>query len=153
MELTDNDTDIIFNPQIGVGNVLFSFEKKDIIKVLGNPKEEKIDIFNENEIVIYLFYGKNGINNVSLYYENNILDYLTIFVEDIILNGFRFSSFNKIITLEFVQKYHFENHVEYLCTFSYDEITEEECYYFENIGLTIWYEKDLISDICVQKTY
>ncbi|MDL2262453.1 hypothetical protein LJC11_03005 [Bacteroidales bacterium OttesenSCG-928-I21] len=151
MEKQGKDINIIFKPQIGLGNILFSFQENDIIKMLGTPDERKIDVFNLSESAIYLYYDEIKIH-LSIYYENGKFDHLSIGTEDIVLDSVRFSSSTKDEIIKFIANYHYKNKIHYLCEYTYAENINEEEYFFENIGLTIWFEENTISDICVQKS-
>jgi hypothetical protein len=152
MESKGKDIDnIIFKPQIGLGRILFSFQENDIVKVLGTPDERKVDIFDSSEYAIYLYYYKIKIHP-SLYFENNNFDYLSIFTSDIIVDNVKFSTLKKREVLKFIQDYHKINNIRFLMKKEYDEKVNEYFYDYRNIGLSIWFEGDSISDICVQKS-
>ncbi|MDR0874463.1 MAG: hypothetical protein LBN27_13535 [Prevotellaceae bacterium] len=150
MEEQDKDINIIFKPQIGLGDILFSFQENDIVKILGNPDEREIDVFNSSEYAINLYYYKINIHP-SIYYENGEFDYSSISTEDIILDNVKFSSLTKDEIVKFIDDYHNKHGLQYLCKYEYEEDVNEECYFFENIGFTIWFEENTISDICVQR--
>jgi hypothetical protein len=54
--------------------------------------------------------------------------------------------------LKFIEEYHYKNKLQYLYKYAYEEDVNEKYYSFENLGLSIWFEEDSISDICVYKT-
>jgi hypothetical protein len=151
MESKDKDINIIFKPQISLGYISFSFLENDIVEALGTPDEREIDAFNSSEYAIYLYYYNKKVYP-SLYFENGNFDYLSINTDDIILDDVKFSTLTKNEILKFIKDYHCKNKLQYLCKYEYEEDVSEEYYYFENIGLTIWFEEDSISDICVHKT-
>jgi hypothetical protein len=143
-----NTADITFKPQVGFGKILFSFQEDDIIKVLGQPDEKFIDTFDENEYSVHLDYEKLGIYT-GIYYENGKFDYLSIFSEDIILDDVRFSTLTKSKIISFLKEYHVKNNIKLKYEYQYDKDVNEENYFYENIGLTIWFENNKISNICV----
>jgi hypothetical protein len=150
MEEKDKDINIVFRPQVGFGKILFSFnEEKEILNVLGTFTERSIDIFNEDEYAIYLDYWNISI---SLYYEYSKFDYLSIHTQDIVLEEFRFSEHEKRDILSFIKKYHDKHHLGFVEDIDYNKNTKEICYYYRNIGLTIWFDKNGISGINVQKS-
>jgi len=150
MELEDKDINIIFKPQIGLGKILFSFQEEDIITLLGIPEEKEIDVFNDLEYAIHLYYHRFKIYP-SIYYENNKFDYLSISTEDLILDNIKFSTLKKKEILKFIEDYHKSHEIVFSMEKEYDKIVNEYFYNYENIGLSIWFEDSLISDICVQK--
>jgi hypothetical protein len=149
MALADNN--ITFYPPKRIGRLLFTYHEKDIVNVLGKPDKRTIDMFNDNEYAIYLYYNRMGLSP-TLYFENNRFDYLSVHLKDIILENVKFSTLDKNSTLVFLENYHITHKINYVRKQSYDKDVNEECYEFENIGLTIWYERGCISDICVQKS-
>ena len=148
MESKDNN--LFFYPGIKLGKLSLSFQEKDIIKILGNPEEQNIDRFNDFEYAVHLYYWDLGIYP-SIYYKNESFEYLHIHSGDIILDNVKFSTLKKSEVLSLIKNYHFKNKLQYSCEDAYDEDVDEECYYFEKIGLTIWFEKDLMSNVCVQR--
>jgi hypothetical protein len=131
--------------------MLFSFQESDITKILGIPDEREIDTFNSSEYAIYLYYYKIEVYP-SLYFENGNLDYLTINTNDLILDNVKLSTLTKNEILKFIEEYHYKNKLQYLCKYAYEKDVNEEYYRLANLGLSIWFEEDFISDICVYKT-
>lgn len=150
MEEKDNDINIIFRPQIGLGKILFSFQEEDIITLLGVPEEREIDIFNDMEYAVRLFYYRLKIY-LSAYYENNKFDYLSASTNDLILDNVKFSTLKKREILKFIENYHNVHKITFLMEKEYHKEVNEYYYHYESIGLSIWFENSLISDICVQK--
>ena len=154
MEEKGKDIDFNFTPQKGVGKILFSFNEKDVLKILGTPTERSVDVFFDNEYAIYLDYYNSYDSHLSvnLYFENNILDYLSIYTNDIILDNFQFSLYHQDEILSFIKKYHDVHKLDFVEKEEYNKNTKEIFYDYDNIGLAIWFDKSGISGICVQKT-
>jgi hypothetical protein len=151
MQIEGRDINIIFKPQVGLGNILFSFQEREIINVLGIPDKKEIDNLTDTGYAIYLYYNQQGISP-SIYYENEAFESLHISTDDLILNNVKFSTLTKDEIVKCIEDYHCKNKLQYLCKYIYEKEVNEDYYYFKNIGLTIWFEGDLISDICVQKS-
>jgi len=151
MEEKNKDIDLNFTPQVKLGEVLFSFNEQEVLQSLGASAERSLDIFNDREYVIHLDYWSYNFF-VSVYYENNKFDYLSIHTQDIILEDFRFSDHKKKDILSFIKQYHEKYKILFLEKEEYDKDTDEICYNYESIGLTIWFDRTDISDISVQKT-
>ncbi|NDV59049.1 hypothetical protein [Bacteroides sp. 519] len=141
--------DLNFYPNIGLGNISFYFQENDILQVMGSPEKRMIYSYSEKESAICLFYNKLGIS-FWIHYEDNLFNHLSISIEDIILDGMKFSLLSKQGILEFVRNYHYQCGYDYLYENTYNENVNEEFYYFENIGLSIWFEEDYISDISIK---
>lgn len=153
MEEKDKDINIVFKPQIGFGDVLFSFNKEEeVLKILGAFSERNVDIFDDIEYAIHLDYWNLDMS-VSLYFENNKFDYLSIHTRNIILDGFRFSLHNQIEILSFIKKYHNVHKLDFIEKIENIETVNEICYTYNTIGLTIWFDKIGISGISVWKTH
>lgn len=106
---------IIFIPQIGLG------------KILGIADQTELEYLDKKEYSLTLYYWKLGLT-YSIYYENEIFDYLSINTSDIILDNFIFSSLNKSSILYFIEEYH-ENHKLVLDKkIEYNKITNETLY-------------------------
>ena len=151
MELEDKDINIIFRPQIGLGKILFSFQEEDIIAILGIPEERNIDNFNDYEYVIRLRYEKLKMYP-SIYYENNKFDYLSIFTDDLILDNVKFSTLKKKEILKFIKNYHEIHGISFGMEKEYEKKVNEYFYDYKNIGLSLWFEDGLITNICVEKS-
>lgn len=153
MEEKDKDNKLIFKPQVGLGEILFSFNReKEVLEVLGDSAERSIDVFSDNGYVIHLDYWNLSIF-VNLYFENRFFDRLSIHTQDIILENFRFSHYKQSEILSFIKEYHNAYKLDFIEKVESDEDIEEIWYFYENLGLTIWFDKNGISDICVQKTH
>ena len=131
-----------FIPNIGYGNILFSYSKEVIISILGKPIEDQID-----QDVNILYYP-----NLTLFFHYGDDAYLSIHLKDIILSDIKFSLFTKENLIDFVKKYHLLKNIQYdFEHLNADDI--EDSYYFKNLGLTIWFESNEISDICLHEIW
>lgn len=146
MELIDSN----FYPNRGLGNISFNFQEDDILKIMGYPEERVIYNYSENDSAICLFYNKKGVI-FWIHYDGLFFDYLSINVDDIILDGIKFSILTKLDILKYIKKYHIKHEYDYLCEKEFNEEFNEELYHFENIGLSIWFKKEHISDISIKK--
>lgn len=141
---------LVFHPQVGLGKIDFSFNEKDIITLLGEPEDQDIDSdLGANCYSITLWYFSLGISP-KVYYENNELDYLSISSDDLLIENTLFSTLSKSRLLFFIKSYCKRNNFNSTYKKTVDDI--RECYYFEGIGLTIWFEKGKISNIIVEST-
>lgn len=152
MPIQEHDVNIIFYPEKGLGKIDFSFGEKEIISILGEPENRAIGTYlEENEYTVYLRYFSLGIS-LYLNFENDKLDYLSISSEDLILDNVQFSSLRKKGLIRFIQHYCIEHKLDEKYEKKSDN--DEEWYFFEGIGLTIWFEKrnGKMSDICVENS-
>lgn len=152
MPIQERDVDIIFYPQKGLGKISFSFNEEEIISILGEPEEQEVVTdLGENEYTVYLLYFSLGIS-LTLHFENDKLDYLSIFSDDLILDNVQFSSLRKKGLIRFIQNYCIEHK---LCEkYEKKSDNDEEWYFFKGIGLTIWFEKrnGKMSNVCVENS-
>lgn len=154
------DIDITFHPHEKIGNVEFSFREEDIITALGTPAERETFYYNapaaddENHMIspepiqcsVNMFYPHIA---VFVGYADNKFQGTSVHVDDLILDGYRLSEMQKEDVIDFLENYHHKNGISLQCQVSYAEPYNEECYEYDNLGLTLWYIDDLISDICV----
>lgn len=150
MQKQEIDDNLIFYPQVKLGKIYFSYQEKDIIQVLGKPNlKEKDDDYSDNSYVIRLVYSKLNIS-FFLHFEQDSFNYLSIHTDDLILNKTKLSSFtSKTKLIKHIKKYCDENGL--IGQYSKTKDMSEECYLFDKLSLTIWFEQDIISDICIQK--
>lgn len=151
MEEQDKDIDLTFIPQVGFGEILFSFNEDQVLHILGDSAERNIDYFNTNEYALYLDYWDYNIF-ISLHFENSTLERLSIHTQNIILDDFCFSHHNQSEILSFIRRYHYTHNLNFTETVEFNEEVKETCYIYNRIGLTIWFDENGISDICLQKT-
>lgn len=154
------DLDITFHPHKKLGKLGFSFREEDVLTVLGWPSEREIYYYNtpisedEKKTIspepiqysINMFYPHMA---VFIGYADNKFQGTTIHIDDLILDGHRLSEMYKEDVLDLLENYHYKNGITFQCQTSYAESLNEECYEYDNLGLTLWYVKDGISDICV----
>lgn len=149
-----------FKPFQGLGKISFSSDENDIVSILGKPQEREIYYYNtpaENDegldissepiqYTVNLYYSSFAI---FIGYEDNRFQGTSIHLNDLILDGHRFSEMYKEDVLDFLVNYHSKNKLRFICQTSYAENTDEECYEYDNLGLTIWYVGNTISNVCV----
>jgi len=154
------DLDITFHPHKKLGKVGFSFTEEDVLTVLGWPAEREIYYYNtpasddEKKTIspepiqysINLFYPDFAI---FIGYADNKFQGTSVHVNDLMLDGYRLSEMSKEDVLDFIENYHNRNGLPFQCQISYAEAFNEECYEYDNLGLTLWYVDNTISDICV----
>lgn len=144
------NVDITFYPFEGLGQVLFSSKEKDVIGLLGDP-DEKEDIVDEESKVVLYYYNTDPCIDCLFHYEKGHFDHLSIFTQNVILDGFDIASATKDMVFDFVKEYHDKNNIEFKSEISRAEDVNEDYFQFDNIGLTIWYDGEFVSEICIQK--
>ena len=142
--------DLTFYPFKGLGQILFSSEEDDVLRLLGEP-DEKEDIIDEDSKVILYYYNQPPTVDCLFHYEKGKFDHLSIFTQDILLDGFDIASATKDLMFDFVKDYHKRNNIHFISEVSRAEDVDEDYYQFDNLGLTIWYAGEFVSEICVQK--
>lgn len=139
---------ITFYPGKGVGKIEFSFNEDDIVEALGEADEIDEDTISETESVVSVLYYDLGLDFFVEYIDDDQI--LSIHSDDIILDDKNIAPMEQDEMLQFMRTYHEKNNLEFLHEKAIDEETDEECHYFDNIGLTLWYEEDTLVDICCQ---
>lgn len=54
--------------------------------------------------------------------------------------------------MKFIKNYHEIHNIRFIMEKEFDEKVNEYYYHYENIGLSIWFEDGLITNICVAKS-
>lgn len=139
-----------FYPNIGFGNILFKQSQDEISSILGLPQEKEIDQVNDSDYTVIYLYTVLGYS-LHFHYENNILEYFSIHLKRIIFNGEDLSTITKGRIIEVIKNYYLREQLTYDGSHSFDKDMDEEIYSFDAIGLTIWFEKNQISDICINE--
>ena len=139
---------ITFIPTKGVGKIAFTFDEDKIIETLGDADEIDEEVISQSESDVSISYYDLGLDFFIEYIDDDRI--LSIHSDDIILDGTNLSSLDKDGVFDLLKKYHQKNNLEFLHEQMFDEESEEEINFFDNIGLTIWYEGKEISDICCQ---
>lgn len=142
--------DIVFYPQKGLGRILFTAHEEDVVSLLGEPAEKEEISDEENRVVLY-YYNTDPRLDCIFHYEKEKLDYLSVFTQNIVLDGFELAAVSKDMMSDFIREYHSKHNLVYRCEVSRAEDVNEDYYQFDSIGLTIWYAGEFISEICVQK--
>lgn len=133
-----------FIPNAGIGKIELTFDKEKVINLLGKPiliNDDDLDsIYYQYEIddaTLFLFF----------HYENAKFDYLTVHTNMLYINGVEISKMKKSYLLDFIKLFHDKQNFNYQYELIEDAL--DYSYDYTNIGLTIWFEDELVSDICI----
>ncbi len=138
-----------FLPGIGIGEIKFIDNESSIINILGQPDEVEHEIERENiEDTKSLYYNKLGLVININRYEGNY-EPLRFFPEPIYLEGEDLYSLKEKIFINFIKKIHTKLNIKY--KIKLEKQFEEEFYYFSNIGLSVWFLEETVTDICIEK--
>ena len=137
-----------FYPNVGLGDLLFKYDQNEVLSILGLPEEKEIDQVNDSDYTVRFFYKALGYS-FHFHYEDNAFNYSSIHSKRIILDNEDFSMITKERIIGVIKDYYLKKDLVYDEKYSFDESVNEETYSFDNIGLTIWFENNRISDICV----
>lgn len=143
------EDDFKFTPNEGVGEVLFKFNKEQIIKKLGNPIEEKMDNELQSQMLEYELNGKFML--IFIHYEDSKFDYTSIHTDVLYMDDIEISTMNKDELLDFLKEYYEKLNLNF--NFKYTEDDLDDYYEFDDIGLTVWFEEDVITDISVNPVW
>lgn len=137
---------LTFFPNIGMGKIKFNHTESDVINILGIPSYKEVD--KEVNFINYDYTLFDTKISLFFQYEEKEFDYLSIHTRRLYINNKDISLMDKISLQNFLIKYHESLGIQYDFQQSEDDL--EYCYEYPSIGLTIWYEDDYISDICIQ---
>jgi len=141
--------DYQFKPNIGVGNIGFNDVESYVIDVLGEPVENSYDEELETRLLNYFI---DSIN-ISFFfsYENRKFSYNSIHIEKLYIDSINIFLLGREELINHLKGYYKKLGKEFKYKFIEDDL--DDSYEFDNIGLTVWYEKDKVSDICVNPIF
>jgi hypothetical protein len=150
METRINDKfSYIFNRNKGVGTLLFSLKRNEVLNLLGEPDSVDNDVYEKNvEETIRFHYKKKGIM-ISFSRYDGVFDPLKIYLQKLNIEGSNIYNLNYIYVKEYLQSFHQKKQI----TFKLEETNDgaEQIIFYPNIGLTLWYENRNLIDLCVEK--
>lgn len=150
MQETHKDVNVFFLNQ-GVDGLLFFDNERIIKEKIGNPNFENIDRVDNNEdFTINLCYELLGLD-CFVHYENSKFSYTSFHLQNLLVNSVMVKDIKQDDCIPFFKKYHSNNSIEFIVDIKQD--TEEIIYFFENIGLTIWFIDDELSDISIEPVW
>ena len=143
----------IFEIGQGFGNIPFNISDNDIKKILGKPdlfhKEIGVETYTSN--YQYFNYGLD----ISFIHFDNFDNDIQIQTDKIILNNKNLYSLQKNKILNMIKKEHKLRKIKYKFESQKYEFTDAENqdeYEFEQIGLTLWFKKNKLSNVCVSNS-
>lgn len=144
MELQIKDN---FRPNFGIGTLLF-YDNENVIKEkIGYPDLKNTDNNESEDYTINLSYKSFGLE-CFVHYEDSKFSYTSFHLRKLIIDNVNLQNMGENDSLVFLEKYHSNHSIEYLVDVKED--VEENIYFFEKIGLTLWFSKNELSDICVE---
>lgn len=148
MEYQGNKIDLEFSPNISLGCFSLSMREKDLLKII-KKFHGKYSITEEDNTVYY--YCEFGKINISFFFHYNKrgFDYLSINTTSLELNGVALTNVKLSHFLKLMSKLHRQQNVKF--QYSFEELDDEHFYDFINIGLSVWFESNKISDISINK--
>lgn len=147
MELQIKDN---FIPNIGISKLKFLDNELIIKEKIGIPNHERIDVNDSEDYTINLFYESLGIY-CFIHYENSTFSYTSFHLKNLFINNIHLNNTTQKECLDFLKDYHTKLSIEYIVDVKGDDI--EKVFFFENIGLTIWFSEFEISDISIEPVW
>lgn len=147
----EDEFDLNFIPNVGVGDLLFEMSEKELLELLamkGNINFER-QVYNNGEddkSISYRF--KLNMNTITVFFnyeeENN---YVSIHMNNMEINEIGLSTMNINKLRFYLKEFHKSLHLEYVEKFEDNKV--DVSYSFDKIGLTVWFEDEEVSDICI----
>lgn len=116
---------------------------------MGKADFKNKDIDNDY-FTIHISYKKYGID-CFVHYENSGFFYTSFHLKDLLIDNIQIASLGKEDYILVLKKFHLKNSKEFVIDEKTD--SEEVTFYFENLGLTIWYSNDGLSDISIEPIF
>lgn len=127
----------------GLNNILFSHSEKELLSLLGKPKEEEYDKIAESKSLFYDNFM------IVLHYIENKVDYMSIHLNSLNIFGTDISLLSKVDLVDTLRKIYRKEGKKY--KYEYEEDEFEELFFFESLGLSVWYQDSFVSDICIHE--
>jgi len=142
--------DYIFKIGQKFGDIPLNITDKDINKILGKPdnfnKETGVECYTSN-----YQYLKQGLD-ISFIHFDKFDNELQIQTNKIIFNNNNLYSLQKNKILSIIEKEHKLRKIKYefeCQKYEFSDAESEEEYEFEQIGLTLWFVKNNLSNVCI----
>lgn len=147
MEMQIKDNLLELRPNKGLGIFDFSMREKDLLKLLNQINQAKYTTTRKDQTVIYdcSFYDINML--FFFHYNKRGIEYMTIHTSNLILNHIEVKSKKMDEMIKLAKDFHSIHLKKFKYTYVDNE--DEIFLHFENIGMTVWFEQDIISDISV----
>jgi hypothetical protein len=140
-EISDEE----FMPNIGLGIFDFSMKEKDLVNIL--KEKTKYNVSRKDNTVIYEVQDKGERLLFFFHYNGRGLDYLSIHLTNITLLGMELKNKKCNRVVDIVRAFHKKHSTVF--KYTYEETDEGAFIDFKNIGLSIWFESEVISDISI----
>jgi hypothetical protein len=136
-----------FFPNKGMGKILFTSTEEEIIAVLGKPETREVIEEGDGFHSVELYFDQHDIS-VFLHFDGKKFEYMSIHSNNLLFNGIDFSKENKTTIVKNIEAYYSANKIK--MDLAIEKDLPEYIYTYDNIGLTIWFEKEEIVDISVE---
>jgi hypothetical protein len=131
----------------GIGEIKFSNSEKGLSRLLGSPlSTEK---FDRNKSVLYRYVFKNVEIDIFYNERKSKSAHMSIHTNKLKLSGIEISTLKEIEILNLVKKYHKKFQIPF--KYIYEDTQLDVYYDFVNLGLTIWIENNVVSDISISQ--
>lgn len=135
-----------FIPNEGIGILSFYDDENAIISKLTAIWYEREDVVGEGYHTINLSYPILGVE-CFIHYEYLTFTYTSFHLKDLFILGKNISLMQLEDCISIIEQFHKNKKVDFIVDRKID--CNEEILFFESLGLTIWFEKNNVSDICI----
>ncbi len=137
--------DYNFKIGVGLGKIKFEYSKNQVLKILGKPDkiidDEYFLSFKYYELGLFIDYEK----------EQDKLTDLNIHTTYFLYRGKDWFRYNKKNIIKEIKKIYKSKKIKFDYMSSNIDILNEEQYDFDEIGITLFFKKNKLSNVCVSK--
>lgn len=142
-----NIKQFVFVPRKTFNGIFFNSSIEAVLKKIGKPDKIFIDKnTSQNEISKSYYFQKT---NITINYQKfgNVEEPLTFHSNTVYFENTNLFLLNKTELFEVVKKYFVDNNLNF--DFNETNLDDELQFDFTEIGLTIWFQNNIITDICL----
>ncbi len=142
-----------FNPSNDFLGIKTNYHPEQVVKILGNPEDVKKQTYSSSELNDFdiTYYYNKGQIRIVFSYVNGIFSGLSIYSKSIYIDNINLFSIHKSDVLNIIGKIS-NIDIEKACK---DKVKINDYYSeefeFYDIGLTLWFEGNVLEEVCVFK--
>lgn len=144
------DFSLIVNERLG--DLRFDYTEQEVVALLGKPDDiehESDHKHKGSEYVTYYYFGY-GLA-VSFHKQQKSNEGMSVFSENVMLKGHNLYELKRKDILNLVEQVYKEEGLEQYFSLTQQSQTNEdtERLVFEELGVTLWFDGDMLDDVCV----
>jgi hypothetical protein len=150
MQMETNDSiNYQFNIGKGLGSILFDMSEGDFINILNNANDIDVDIYEEGIEETKRFHYKDLGVMISISMYGGEFEPVKIFSKKLIISNVDLYQLKKSEIRRLIVVVHKDLDIEFV-----EELAGDNCeteIFYPTIGLTLWFDNEVLIDTCIEK--